>query len=118
MVRTATRVAVAAACAAGVAGFVPTGPVGNLRLRGVNAEARLNVGGPRLRAAPSKISMMAAAPPGKVDARRFVLGEESKRLCHVELDVLLALPLQNDFPVEPTHDSVSHVLACRRSSVR
>jgi len=94
MVRTAIRVAVAAACAAGVASFVPAGPVGNLRLRGVNAEARLNVGGPRLRAAPSKISMMAAAPPGKVDARRCVLERRASACNHVELHVLLALPLQ------------------------
>jgi len=66
MVRTATKVAVAAACAAGVAGFAPAGPAG-IRLRGVKAESRLNLGGPRLRAAPNKISMMAEV---KGDVRR------------------------------------------------
>jgi hypothetical protein len=61
------QVAVAAACAAGAAGFAPVGPAGNLKLRGVNAEARLNLGGPRLRSAPGKITMAA-----KTDARRCV----------------------------------------------
>ena len=62
----ATKLAVAAACVAGVAGFAPAGTVGNLRLRGATAESRLNLGGPRLRAAPSKIVMAEA-----VDTRRY-----------------------------------------------
>ena len=65
MGRHAARLAVAAACAAGAAAFAPVGPIGNLRLRGVHAEARLGAA-PRLRAAPSKITMAAA----KTDARR------------------------------------------------
>jgi hypothetical protein len=66
MVGTAGRLAVAAACAAGAAAFAPVGPIGNLRLRGVNAEARIGAT-PRLRAAPSKITM--AVVKG-VDTRR------------------------------------------------
>lgn len=62
----ASKLAVAAACVAGVAGFAPAG-VGNLRLRGVNTEARLSAAGPRLRAAPSKLTMMAEA----VGAKRY-----------------------------------------------
>ena len=65
MVRTAMKVAVAAACAAGATAFAPAGPAGNLRLRGVSTESRLNLGGPRLRAAPSKITMAV-----KPDVRR------------------------------------------------
>merc|ERR1719326_203167 len=64
MVRTVTRLAVAAACATGAVGFAPAGPAGNLRLRAT--ESKLGMGGPRLRAAPSKITMAAV----KADPRR------------------------------------------------
>ena len=64
MVRTVTRLAVAAACATGAVGFAPAGPAGNLRLRAT--ESKLGLGGPRLRAAPSKITMAAV----KADPRR------------------------------------------------
>jgi len=63
-VRTVTRLAVAAACATGAVGFAPAGPAGNLRLRAT--ESKLGLGGPRLRAAPSKITMAAV----KADPRR------------------------------------------------
>jgi hypothetical protein len=62
----ASKLVVAAACVAGVAGFAPAG-LGNLRLRSVNAEARLSAAGPRLRAAPSKLTMMAE----KVNVKRY-----------------------------------------------
>merc|ERR1719440_900195 len=64
MVRTVTRLAVAAACATGAVGFAPAGPAGNLRLRAT--DSKLGMGGPRLRAAPSKITMAAV----KADPRR------------------------------------------------
>ena len=64
MVRTVTRLAVAAACATGAVGFAPAGPAGNLRLRAT--ESKLGLGGPRLRAAPAKITMAAV----KADPRR------------------------------------------------
>lgn len=66
MVGTAGRLAVAAVCAAGAAAFSPVGQIGNLRLRGVNAEARTGAA-PRLRTALSKITMAVAKG---VDTRR------------------------------------------------
>ena len=80
MVRTVTRLAVAAACATGAVGFAPAGPAGNLRLRAT--DSKLGMGGPRLRAAPAKITMaavvnVAATRPVASSALGHTLQKES-----------------------------------------